>query len=277
MAGYQIYDNLPTIQIIIIVNYTLRQFYQKVKRAYAGFAELSEIIGIIDSFRTQCPICHANKCASFLGFYYRPVVDEKGKYYPDFPVPRFVCKEKGKAQTVNHRTFSLLHYHLIPYSIYSLTLVIHLLRLHHCDGKTVSAIEKYLDHLSCQGESESHYQLSDSGILGFKHLFLNAIVKILASGYYPLLSAKLAKTDQTSHRIKILLDFFLDFMCQKVSPPIRGPCALSYDFYMAGGSYLRNALFLFGTPSQFRKINNKQENKKMVALANGLTGNGLTG
>lgn len=253
MAGYQIYGNLPTIQIIIIVNYTLRQFYQKVKREYAGYAELSEIIGIIDSFRTQCPICHANECASFLGFYYRPVIDEKGKYYPDFPVPRFVCKGKGNAPTVNHRTFSLLHYHLIPYSKYSLTLINHLLRLHHVDSKTVICIQKYLDHLSCQGESESYCQLSDSGILAFKVRFLSAIVKILASGYYPRLSAELAKTDQTSIRIKILLDFLLNFMCRKVSPPIRGPCALSYDFYMAGGSYLRNALFLFGTPSQFRQ------------------------
>jgi hypothetical protein len=249
LAGYQICGNLPTIQIIIKVDLTLRQFYQKVKKEYS---EISEIIEIVDFFKTQCPICHENDCAYFLGFYYRQVIDEKGKYYPDFPVPRFACRGKGNAQAVNHKTFSLLHYHLVPYSKYSLPLVNHLLRLRHIDGKTVIGIQQYLDHLSGLDDSYYHYMLSDSGILAFKHLFLNAILKILASGYYPQLSAELTKTSQDTVRIKILLDFFLDFMCQKVSPPIRGPCALNYDFYMAGGSYLRNALFLFGTPSQFR-------------------------
>lgn len=255
MADYQIYDNLPTIQIIIIVDYTLRQFYQKVKREYADYAKISEIIEVVDSFKTQCPICHESDCASFMGFYYRQVVDEKGRYYPDFPVPRFICTvgmAKGKPQTVKHRTFSLLHYHLVPYSKYSLPFMVHMLRFKNIENKTVSWIQKYLDHLPCQNESAPYCLLSDSGILTFQTYFFKAITKILASGYYAQLSTELAKTSEDKVRIKILLEFILNFMCQKVSPPIRGPCALNYDFYMTGGSYLKNALFLFGTPSQFR-------------------------
>jgi len=35
---------------------------------------------------------------------------------------------------------------------------------------------------------------------------------------------------------------------------IRGPCALSYDFYLKGGGWLQNSHFLFGTPSQFKIV-----------------------
>jgi hypothetical protein len=258
LAGYQTCGNLPTIQIIIIVDYTLRQFYQKVKREHA---EISEIIDVVNSFHSHCPLCGEFDCARFLGYYYRQVIDEKGRYYRDFPVPRFVCQREEKHAIVNnvnnanHRTFSLLHYHLVPYSPYSLPFVVKVLQARHIDGMTVERIQAYLGDIT---SSEDDYkELSASGIFAFKELFLKAVTKILVSGYYPRLSDELVGTSQESVRIKIFLAFCQDFICQKYTSPIRGPCALSYDFYITGGSYLRNAFFLFGTPSQFRRINDK--------------------
>ncbi len=260
MAGYQICGNLPTIQILIIVDYTLSQFYQKVKREHA---EISEIIDVVDYFHSRCPICGGFDCARFLGFYYRQVIDEKGRYYPDFPVPRFVCHRKGKhaeINHVNHKTFSLLHYHLVPYSMYSLPFVIRVLQSRYINGMTAESVQGILGYIGNITSSQNNYkELSTSGIFAFKSLFLEAITKILINGYYPRLSDELAGDSQEIVRIKIFLAFCLDFICQKCSPPIRGPCALSYDFYITGGSYLRNAFFLFGTPSQFRLINSKMQ------------------
>lgn len=257
MAGYQTCGNLPTIQIIIIVDCTLRQFYQKVKREHA---EISEIIDVVDSFHSGCPLCGGFDCARFLGYYYRQVIDEKGRYYRDFPVPRFVCRRKEKHAKINHvnqKTFSLLHYHLVPYSVYSLPFVVKVLQSRYIDGMTVESIQGIQSIQGYLGDitsSENNYkELSASGIFAFKGLFVKAITKILVNGYYPQLSDKLVGTSQETVRIKMFLAFCLDFICQKCIPPIRGPCALSYDFYITGGSYLRNAFFLFGTPSQFRQ------------------------
>jgi hypothetical protein len=257
LAGYQICSNLPTIQILIIVDYTLSQFYQKVKREHA---EISEIIDVVDYFHSRCPICGGFDCARFLGFYYRQVIDEKGRYYPDFPVPRFLCRRKGKHAKINHKTFSLLHYHLVPYSIYSLPFVIRVLQSRYFNEMTAESVQGILGYIGNITSSQNNYkELSTSGIFAFKSLFLKAITKILINGYYPRLSDELAGASQETVRIKIFLAFCLDFICQKCSPPIRGPCALSYDFYITGGSYLRNAFFLFGTPSQFRLINSKMQ------------------
>lgn len=253
MAGYPLCGNLPTIQIIIVVDYTLRQFYQKVKREHAGHGEISELIDVVDSFDTSCPLCGEADCARFLGYYYRQVIDEKGRYYEDFPVPRFVCRRKGKHAMVNHKTFSLLHYHLVPYSAYSLPFVVKVLRSRHIDGMTVEGIQGYLANITCAGDD--YKELSASGIFAFKELFVKAITKILVNGYYPRLSDELAETSRESVRIEIFLDFCQGFICPKLTPSIRGPCALSYDFYITGGSYLRNAFFLFGVPSQFRPLN----------------------
>jgi len=255
LAGYQTCGNLPTIQIIFKVNHTLRQFYKKVKRQQA---EISELIDVTDSFGAGCPLCGKTDCARFLGYYYRQVIDENGHYYPDFPIPRFICHGKGKRKhaIVNHKTFSLLHYHLIPYTIYSIPFMVKILNARHIDKRTVEYIQRYLADITTSGDD--YKELSASGIIAFKGLLLKAITKILANGYYALLSCKLKQTRREIDRIIIFLDFCQDFTCQKHSPPIRGPCALSYDFYITGGSYFRNAFFLFGTPSQFRRINNRR-------------------
>jgi hypothetical protein len=167
----------------------------------------------------------------------------------------YLCRRKGKLSKINHKTFSLLHYHLIPYSLYSLSFVVKVLRSRCIDGMTVERIQGCPGDITTTGDN--YKELSASGIFAFKGLLVKAVTKILISGYYPRLSNELAGTSQETVRIKTFLAFSLDFICQKYIPPIRGPCALSYDFYITGGSYLRNAFFLFGTPSQFRPINNK--------------------
>lgn len=205
---------------------------------------------MVDSFRTCCPLCHAPDCARFLGYYYRQVIDEDGRYYPDFPVPRFSCRGKGEHTNVNHKTFSLLHYHLIPYSKYSLPFVVKVLKLRHIDRMTVESLQAYLGDIS--STRDGYKELSASGIFSFKQLLLTAINKILISDCYPQLPRKLGVSGDETVVIKIFLEFCLQFVSRKHSYPIRGPCVLSYDFYINGGFYLKNAYFLFGTPSQFR-------------------------
>jgi hypothetical protein len=211
---------------------------------------------MIDSFHSRCPLCGETDCARLLGYYYRQVVDEKGRYYRDFPVPRFVCRGKGKPPVVNHKTFSLLHYHLVPYSIYSIPYVVKILEFRHVDSQTVERIQSYQGYIATTGDG--YKELSASGILAFKDLFRQAITKLLAFTSYPELSAKLAHTSRDIDRIIIFLDFCRNFTCLRYVRPIRGPCAMNYDFYLSGGSYFRNAFFLFGTPSQFRGIANRR-------------------
>jgi len=211
---------------------------------------------MIDSFHSRCPLCGETDCARLLGYYYRQVVDEKGRYYRDFPVPRFVCRGKGKHPVVNHKTFSLLHYHLVPYSIYSIPYVVKILQSRHVDRQTVERIQSYQGYIATTGDG--YKELSASGILTFKDLFCQAITKLLAFTSYPELSAKLAQTSRDIDRIIILLDFCRNFTCLRYARPIRGPCAMNYDFYLSGGSYFRNAFFLFGTPSQFRSITHRR-------------------
>jgi hypothetical protein len=93
--------------------------------------------------------------------------------------------------------------------------------------------------------------LSASTFYAFRAFILTCIDKMLARGFYKE-SAALLQIPSERQRIKVFLVFAGDFICCKTDPLIRGPCALGYDYYMEDGGYLRNAHFLFGTPSQFR-------------------------
>jgi hypothetical protein len=231
--------NLPTIQILIYVKETLAQYYAKVKgKNY----DLVEILDIGLDFRTRCPICGGEDCARFIEYYTRGVIDENGTYYKAFPIARYVCEAKGK-------TFSLLPHQLIPYIKYSITFIIKMLKARHADGLSISKLQ---DHVANWGENEilliSADQLSD-----FRDLVNDAISKILATGYYPRLREKVSLMGNVGGRVIALIEFSKDFECAKVTPQIRGPCGLNYDFYLNEGGYFYNAPFLFGTPSQYRK------------------------
>ncbi len=256
LADYHKYGNLPTIQILITSKYTISQYYTNVKRKYEDI--LDQIDLTVYPFKQNCPICGAPDCARFIGCYERGVIDEEGRYYEDFPVPRFLCQGKGTVKLVNHKTFSLLHYHLIPYWKYSIPFIFRVLKAKHIEDITLANLLSYIYDFTSRDEDgdEFYVELSLSRFFLFCQLIKKAIAKIMvlerANQYYTELIAQLQTPDE-NQQIKAFLLFALDFSCYKLFYPIRGPCALSYDFYLNGGSYFRNSYFLFGTPSQFRK------------------------
>jgi hypothetical protein len=206
--------------------------------------------------RDSCPLCGAPNCARFIGCYEREVVDEKGYYYKDFPVPWFLCQEKGTTRTVKHKTFSLLHYHLVPYWKYSIPFIINVLKAKHIEGMSQKML---LDYMADFTTKDQHYEydymeLSLSRIFSFHQLIKETIGKIMISVYYPEIIEQF-QTSSQNQQIKAFLTFSLHFSSYKLSHshPIRGPTALSIDFYLTSGSYFQNSCFLFGTPSQFRR------------------------
>jgi hypothetical protein len=248
------YDNLSTIQVLIAIRYTLSQYYQKVKRRG------EEILDVIDfstfPFQQCCPICHAPSCARFIGCYERQVIDENGRYFQDFPVPRFLCKGKGTFKSPHqHKTFSLLHYHIVPYWKYSIPFIIKVLNARHVEKMSLEALLDYISDFTSRDSRGSYYvELAPSRIASFNRLIKTAIGKICANAYYAYNPKLIEKfyTDSPGKQIKQFLLFSLDFQCDKFHYPIRGPCAVAVDYYLNGGSYFLNSDFLFGKPSQFR-------------------------
>ncbi|UCC95016.1 MAG: hypothetical protein JSW40_09465 [Candidatus Omnitrophota bacterium] len=114
---------------------------------------------------------------------------------------------------------------------------------------SIYKVQEYMDAF-CEGEILS----TGSGQLAWlKQLFTRLIDKLIASGYYQLGEIKRFWEEKEQDLLKGFLHVAGSFECFKVEPCIRGPCAFNYDFYLNGGGYFRNAYFLFGTPSQFRK------------------------
>jgi hypothetical protein len=203
-------------------------------------------------------LCGAPDCARFIGLYYRGVVDEKGRYFKYFPVPRFLCQRKG-VPVVDHKTFSLLHYHLLPYHKYSIPFVIKVLKSRHIERMTLETLIKYIADFTATGPVGTDYEyveLTFSRIFAFQYLIKGSINKILVNQYYKEVTGRWQRqkvSDNNEYElIKAFLQFCTDFECHITNPPIRGPCALSYDFYLKGGAHVFNSRFLFGTPSQFR-------------------------
>lgn len=231
-------------QLPIVIGYTLREYYSQVR---GRGEDIIEILGLPNDFTYSCPLCGAMDCAQFIGYYCRGVIDEKGTYYKAFPIARYLCTRKGKALSVKHRTFSLLPYQLVPYSKYSLPFILNALRKVNGEDRSVKGL---LDYLAGFG-MEEYIDLSANAFYAFRAFILTAIDKMLAMGFYKEIAAQL-QTPSEKQRIRIFLVFAEDFSCCKIGIEIRGPCALGYDYYMEDGGYMRNAHFLFGTPSQFR-------------------------
>ena len=200
-----------------------------------------------EDFAEKCPVCGGKDCAQFIGYYFREVIDEKGTCYKAFPIARYLCKGKGTAAIVKHRTFSLLPYQLVPYIKYSLPFIISALKkVYGEDG----SVKELLDYLA-GAETGRYIDLSSSTFYGFKAFIVTCINKMLAMGFYQA-AGTLFQCPNEKQRIKLFLTFVDDFTCCKTVAFIRGPCALGYDYYMEDGSYVKNGHFLFGTPSQFR-------------------------
>ncbi len=116
------------------------------------------------------------------------------------------------------------------------------------------SLTKLLDYIANFSETEIGYiELSINRIYSFRVLLDKAIQKLLlARNYREFLFRVQGCKEWESDSLKVFLEFCEEFECCKVFPSIRGPCGLSYDFYLDGGSFRRNSFFLFGTPSQFR-------------------------
>jgi hypothetical protein len=232
------------MQVIINMEETLSEYYEKVKgRSYDIFL----ILELSCDVYNRCPICGGMNCAQFIGYYVRKVVDENGKKYDDFPIARFLCNRKGTEVIVNHKTFSLLPFQLIPYHKYCIDFMVKTLKLRYVDGHS---IYDTLDNLAISGEDS--LSTGAGQVIDFAVMVKEAIDKILARGYYHEFDEKIFQDSSLKEQIKNFIEFSEEFECVKVDSPIEGPCALGYDFYLSGGGYLRNAHFLFGTPSQFR-------------------------
>lgn len=202
----------------------------------------------------------------------RTVVDENGIEYKDFPIARFLCRGKGKNPEVKHRTFSLLPYQLIPYLKYSIPFIIkiyiyryiHNTKIEEIYEKcTVSNEEEAAAAIEGKTKTEiieSIAKTEDNKLYitpyVFQRLIINSIYKLRLCNYYLDIENVLKSENNKVKQIKIFIIFANEFECHKViNGPIRGSPALSYDYYLEGGSYEQNSLFLFGTPSQHRKCN----------------------
>lgn len=197
------------------------------------------------AIKGRCPICGGVDCGLYIGYYFREVIGEDGRYYNAFPIARYVCRGKGTNKTINHKTFSLLPYQLVPYTKYSLPFIIKALKLQHKEGLSIFKLQDYLARL---GEKEI-LSISAGQIVGFKKLIMESVNKLIAMEYY---SEFEGTKESEGGAVIFFIEFAEGFECLIIDPSIRGPCGLGYDFYLRGGGYMRNAHFLFGSPSQFR-------------------------
>lgn len=80
-------------------------------------------------FSDECPICGGKECAVRHGFYGRWGYSLKDRKLLYIPVPRYLCRKKGKSPPKSrHRTFSLLPSSLIPYHLYDVDCLVHIVR-----------------------------------------------------------------------------------------------------------------------------------------------------
>lgn len=226
------------IQIPIVIGYTLSEYYSQVKNGEGR--SICDVLPPAFDVTVRCPICGTAGCARFLEYYYRQVIDEYGTYYKAFPIARFECYRLGYAAPGAHRTFSLIPYQLIPYVKYSLPFILKCLKSVSGEGFSVNRLLDYL--AECK---QGHVDLGRSSFYHFRTFVLQCIDKMLAGG----VCREVEKSFQLPvvQRLRAFIEFAEDFTCHKTDQPIRGPCALGYDFYLTSGGY-----FLFGTPSQHR-------------------------
>lgn len=224
--------------MIIYIKESLAQYYEKVKESYQDFLE---ILDLDIDFSGCCPICGGRDCPEFIGYYYRKAIDEEGTLFQDFPIARYLCRRDKK-------TFSLLPYQLVPYSRYSIALIIKTLEKKYTECLSIIQLQDYLAGF----REGSILSISHGEFAWFRRLIIGAVNKIKGSKYYPLFEEETKNITADKDLLLRFIEFAKVFECLKFEPPIRGPCALGYDFYLNGGGYLRGAHFLFGTPSQFR-------------------------
>ena len=157
-------------------------------------------------------------------------------------------KERVKRKSSNIRPFHYYLNQLVPSNQYSIPFIIKCLSLRFIKGLSILKLQDYVASLN----EHKILVISADQLLEFKAVVREAIPKIMATKYYPDFDAEGFEKGTDQGLLRYFLDFVQYFECLKVEPRIRGPCGLSYDFYIKGGGCFKNAYFLFGTPSQFR-------------------------
>lgn len=171
-----------------------------------------------------CPICHGKNCCIRHGYYFRPVIDENGTFFKYFPIARYLCRRKGKAK-INHRTFSLLPWQLIPYRKQVITFLLSVADYQSVHSKK-ETIDNFYPLITTPG------QLSD-------------IQDLLETSHEKLKFFRMINPDSNFFE-------FISYTKSYVSEEqIRGPTVLSWDYYIKNGNYYENSQFLFGCASQF--------------------------
>ncbi|MEQ8187643.1 MAG: hypothetical protein ABRQ39_06685 [Candidatus Eremiobacterota bacterium] len=196
----------------------------------------------MEPFKSYCPVCGGEDCPTYLGFYCRQVVDEKGTYYESYRILRFKCNRKGKKKP-RHRTFSLLPFGLIPYSKYSTGFIMKILRLWLLQSKSIKEVIDYISELDKSGVLCT----GPVSLYSFLAYILNGIEKLFVCGHYRRLCSLLNSYDR-----KTMIKNFFCYLEGKFDGKARDPCVFGYNFYRRCGGYRKNSHFLFGTPSQFR-------------------------
>ncbi len=173
--------------------------------------------------------------------YYREVVDEYGTYFKAFPIMRYICRKK-------RLTVSLLPYQLKPYTKYSIPFMFKILTIMYTENKSQKEI---LDYVANMGK-EDILSMNVIYLKIFKECAEQAVSKVVISGYYPEIKSTINRLSNRESIIKAFVEFAIKFESTILCNPIRGPSALSFDYYTRGGGYIKDADFLFGTPSQKR-------------------------
>jgi hypothetical protein len=148
---------------------------------------------------------------------------------------------------VDHTTFSLLPFQLIPYKKYSIVFIFNLLQYLCENNKSIHEVQT---HYTMAKSEVKYIDLSATLIIDFMEEMLQAISKLLVSGYYQDAEKSLQDSEDCVRMGKFIL-FAIQFQCCFIEPSINGIIGLSFDYYLKGGGWKENSDFLFGTPSQF--------------------------
>lgn len=137
----------------------------------------------------------------------------------------------------------MLPYQLIPYCRYSIDFIFKTINCWKVQGHSINeTLDFSIDELKTYIITGQLYK--------FAKLLEMAIEKIIACNIEE--GIKFATIADKKQRIIEFIKYSENFCCYKFEEEIRGPPALNIDFYVTNGGYIKNAQFLFGTPSQFR-------------------------
>ena len=199
-------------------------------------------------YSEQCPLCGRKNCAVRIGFYIRKILVSNFKTYYDVPIPRWLCRKKGHLKP-NHRTFSLLPYHLIPYHRHDLNLALDTVNFKSQLGTTFEQTKSYI---SDKGIG-TVICLENDQIIDFQQIFTTAFSKLMT---IPELKQLIVSgTDFDSNDpITTVISFIESYQSPCLSTEklkASNVEKLSWDFFFnfQTGCYF-DRQFLFGTPSQ---------------------------